>query len=247
MYLFLSASCLFAEPTVKEITESCDVQNYIAGCDELGSMYYYGGDVQKNKDTARKYYKKACVLGSSRSCYMLGKIYELSARKSISFKNDMEEAISFYIRGCKIGDSDYPKEPRSCSSAARLIEHRQQFVHPNTIVGMDDADNRNALYFYVLGCRHNDELSCRKTKEADFLYNARIRTRSQFIGDLASGEHKANKKAAEEIISNKCNSYAEYDSKYFNPYDSRESIQEYYNTCIDIANKIYINNSDVIR
>ncbi len=233
---------VYAEPTTEEILESCDKRDYTIGCDMLGDMYYYGGELRQDANKAYKYYKKACILGSSNSCYKQGKMYETFARSSSSPSKEMEVAISFYIHGCELGDYENPKEPKSCSSAARLIEHRQQLLNPGVIAGIDDSDHRESLKFYILACEARDNQGCRKIQRAKILYSARIESRAKSIGSMAGAEYGINKSAAEGFIRNKCDKHSQYDSTYFNPYHSENAVTAYYNKCIDIATGVYFGN-----
>ena len=64
----ITATLLFAEPTVKEIIDSCDKRNYNHGCEMLGDMYMIGIELKKDKQKAIFYYKKACKLNLPSAC-----------------------------------------------------------------------------------------------------------------------------------------------------------------------------------
>jgi len=74
----------------------------------LGDLYYYGIPIEKNYETAIKYYIKASKLNNIKAIYTLGYFYEkkLGCKKSYSFVyNYQKKAFKIYLKFAKKGDN----------------------------------------------------------------------------------------------------------------------------------------------
>jgi uncharacterized protein len=97
---------------VKEQKDKC-AKNDKEACCLLGIAYDHGKlGVAENNAKEAEYYRKACKLGSSKSCYNLGIMYA----NGEGMRRDLHQALSYLERGC---DKGYE---RACGTVPKIRE-----------------------------------------------------------------------------------------------------------------------------
>lgn len=69
-------------------------------CFTLGTTYYFGVNVKRDKSKAAEYYKLACALGKGQGCSNLGGMY----KEGEVVKQDDFKAVEYFKKACNLDD-----------------------------------------------------------------------------------------------------------------------------------------------
>lgn len=124
---------------IEKLTELCKNSDSKA-CYEIGSLYYFGTGVRKDKNEAAKFYIKACESGYADGCLQAGSIYFIGDNVKI----DHIKALELYTKACDSG------EALGCSSLGRMYYN-----------GFGVQENQiKALELYTKACNGGEVLAC---------------------------------------------------------------------------------------
>ncbi len=111
---------------------------------QLGETYYYGHGVQRDFDTALKYFKAGCDSGLGESCYFAGKIALQGTNQQ---KSSPQDALHYFTESCTFADI------KGCLEKGKLLDVDSPLRKPNLT---------NAKNAYIKACKANLEEACMK-------------------------------------------------------------------------------------
>ena len=80
--------------------KACNLKN-ARGCRNLGHIYYFGRDIEKDFFKAREYYQQACDLKDGNGCVGLGVLYV----EGKGVRLDFTKAVSYFKMACDLKDN----------------------------------------------------------------------------------------------------------------------------------------------
>ena len=116
-----SDNIFFSQYFIKMVKKGCELDD-AASCDDYGYQFLSLSErlslvklqVKVSKDTAVRYFDKACSLGNVTSCERLLVLYETGALSGYTVKPDRELSVKYTKRACELNRADMVN-PSRCS------------------------------------------------------------------------------------------------------------------------------------